>query len=473
MLASPELWNRIIKQVEGLSQCYLDSYRPLTLSFAKRLPLGEANITRRSAAMQNYVFVVDTNKQPLNPVPPARARELLTKQKAAVLRMYPFTIILKHAVENANPRPLTLKFDPGSKFTGIAILDGEDVIWAAELEHRGWQIKNALESRRSLRRSRRNRKTRYREPRFDNRKRKEEWLPPSLMHRVLTIEIWAKRLCRYAPITQLLMELVKFDTQAMQNPEIDGVEYQQGELAGYEVREYLLEKWRRKCAYCDKEGVPLQVEHIDPRSKGGSNRVSNLTISCERCNTKKGVKLIDEFLKKDPVRLMRIKRHAKQPLKDAAVVNAIRWALFRTLKNILPTATGTGGQTKYNRTRLEFPKEHWIDAACVGSVEKLNLITQQPLRIKATGWGTRQMCGTDKYGFPIRHREHKQIHFGFKTGDIVKAIVTSGKKVGEYVGRVLCRKSGSFDIVTGTGRVAGISHKYCKHIHKKDGYSYA
>jgi 5-methylcytosine-specific restriction endonuclease McrA len=291
--------------------------------------------------MQNHVFVIDTNKQPLNPIPPARARELLTKQKAAVFRMYPFTIILKRAVDNPNPKSLTIKLDPGSKFTGIAILDGESVIWAAELEHRGWQIKDSLESRRSLRRSRRNRKTRYRHSRFDNRKRSDGWLPPSLMHRVLTVETWVKRLCRYAPITQIAMELVKFDTQKMQNPEFDGVEYQQGELFGYEIREYLLEKWGRKCAYCDSLGVPLQVEHIHPRSKGGSNRVSNLTLSCERCNLKKGTKLVDELLKKDIPRLERVKQQAKQPLKDTAVVNSTRWALFRTLKNILPIVTGT------------------------------------------------------------------------------------------------------------------------------------
>lgn len=308
--------------------------------------------------MQNYVFVIDQNKQPLNPIPPARARELLTKQKAAVYRVYPFVIILKHAVNSPNPKPLTVKLDPGSRITGVAILDENKVIWCAELEHRGWQIKDALESRRSLRRSRRNRKTRYRQPRFNNRKRKEGWLAPSLMHRVLTIETWVKRLCCYAPITQIAMELIKFDTQKMQNPEIDGVEYQQGELAGYEVREYLLEKWGRKCAYCDKEGVPLQIEHIHPKAKGGSNRVSNLTLSCERCNTKKGTKFIDEFLKKDGSRLEKIQRQAKQPLKDAAAVNATRWELFRTLKNILPTTTGTGGQTKYNRTRLELPKQH-------------------------------------------------------------------------------------------------------------------
>lgn len=81
---------------------------------------------------------------------------------------------------------------------------------------------------------------------------------------------------------------------------------------------------------------------------------------------------------------------------------------------------------------------HKLDAACVGKIETIRLLTQQPLLIKCTGWGTRQMCGTNKYGFPTRHRARLQIHFGFRTGDIVKAVVTSGKKVGEYIGRGRC-----------------------------------
>jgi len=103
-------------------------------------------------------------KKPLNLVNPARARELLNKQKAAVFRVFPFTLILKTAIDNPTIKPLTLKLDPGSKYTGIALLYGENVIWCAELEHRGYQIKDALLSRRQLRRSRRNRKTRYRKP---------------------------------------------------------------------------------------------------------------------------------------------------------------------------------------------------------------------------------------------------------------------------------------------------------------------
>ncbi|BAY83155.1 HNH endonuclease [Calothrix parasitica NIES-267] len=421
---------------------------------------------------QNYAFLIDTNKQQLNPVTPKQARRLLEKGKAAVYRMYPFTLILKTAIDTPNIKPLTLKLDPGSKFTGIALLDGENVVWGAELEHRGYQIKDALLSRRQLRSSRRSRKARYREPRFDNRKRKENWLPPSLEHRILTTETWVKRLMRYAPITELWIEKVKFDMALMQNPDRRGVEYQQGELKGYQVREYLLEKWGRECTYCGKKDTPLQIEHIHPKSKGGSNRVSNLCLACEKCNQKKGNKLVEDFLKKKPDLLKKIKFQAKKPLKDAAAVNATRNKLAQVLSNLLPTKTATGAQTKYNRTRLNLPKQHWIDAACVGDVSNIKLFTNQPLKIKCSGHGTRQMCRTDKYGFPARYVPRFKFVKGFQTGDIVKAVVTTGKKVGEYIGRIATRSTGSFNISTRKKLVQGISYKYCKTIHKKDGYSY-
>jgi hypothetical protein len=261
--------------------------------------------------------------------------------------------------------------------------------------------------------------------------------------------------------------------QQLENPEISGVEYQQGTLCGFEVREYLLNKWDRKCAYCQVENVPLQVEHIQPKAKGGANRLANLCLACEKCNQKKGTQALEVFLSKKPDLLKQIQSQAKRPLKDAAAVNSTRWALFNRLKLTgLPVTTGSGGLTKFNRTRWALPKTHWLDAACVGVVEKLEVLVNKPLLIKCQGHGTRQMCGTDKYGFPTRHRSRSQIHQGFRTGDIVKAIVPNGKKIGSYVGRVLCRASGSFDLVAKSQRVSGISHKYCHSIHKKDGYAY-
>jgi 5-methylcytosine-specific restriction endonuclease McrA len=424
--------------------------------------------------MSNFAFVRDTNKQPLDPVPPGQARRLLKLGQAAVYLRYPFTIILKYAVNRPKTQPAQLKIDPGSKTTGLAIVQGNQVIWGAELTHRGQQIKNDLESRRNLRRHRRNRKTRYRKPRFFNRTRKPGWLPPSLESRVKNIVTWVNRICRYVPITGISQELVKFDLQAMQNPEISGKEYQQGELAGYEVREYLLEKWGRKCAYCGVENVPFEVEHIHPKSIGGSDRVSNLTLACHDCNQKKGNQDIRDFLSKKPDILSRILKQAKQPLKDATAVNSTRWALFQQLKQTgLPIEVSTGGRTKYNRTRLGLAKTHWLDAACVGNVEVLQVFTEQPLLIAAKGWGSRQMCTTNKYGFPVRHRTRCKKFFGFGTGDMISAILPSGKFAGAHVGRLTVRESGVFSMKTPLGKVSPVRHKYCKSIHRNDGYMYA
>jgi hypothetical protein len=209
--------------------------------------------------MSNFVLVIDGEKKPLSPCHPAVAKKLLKTGKAAIYRMYPFTIILKRVVEEPNAEPITIKIDPGSKVSGIALVQGVKVIWGAELQHRGQAIRKALQSRRAVRRGRHSRHTRYRKPRFSNRTRPAGWLAPSLLHRVQTTITWVKRLCRLAPITGVMQELVRFDMQGIENPEISGVEYQRGTLAGYEVREYLLEKWNRKCAYCGAEGVPLQI----------------------------------------------------------------------------------------------------------------------------------------------------------------------------------------------------------------------
>ena len=136
----------------------------------------------------------------------------------------------------------------------------------------------------------------------------------------------------------------------MENAEISGVQYQQGTLAGYELREYLLEKWGRKCTYCGKENIPLQIEHIVPRAKGGSNRVSNLCLACEKCNRAKGTKDIKDFLKKKPDLLKKILAQAKAPLRDAAAVNATRWELFRQVASF-----GIADRMRFWRTHQSAP----------------------------------------------------------------------------------------------------------------------
>ncbi len=420
----------------------------------------------------SFVFVLDTHQRPLNPIHPGQARRLLTRGSAAVWRRFPFTIILNGSLPQIAPAaPLRLKLDPGSKTTGVAVVNDAtgQVVFAAEVTHRGQQVHEALLARQAVRRSRRQRQTRYRPARFANRRRPAGWLPPSLKSRLANVLTWVARLRRLCPVGAISQELVRFDTQLLQDAEISGVTYQQGELAGYEVREYLLEKWDRHCAYCGVKGVPLQIEHIIPKARGGSNRVSNLTLACAPCNTAKGTQTADEFGHST------VQRQAKAPLKDAAAVNATRWALFHRLSAIgLPVEVGTGGRTKWNRSQRGLPKTHWLDAACVGASTPSRLLTRaiSPWQITATGHGNRQMCGTDRFGFPIRHRTRHKRFCGFQTGDIVQAVVTQGKKVGVYEGRVLVRASGFFDIRTTAGRVTGINARYCQPLHRTDGYTY-
>ena len=436
------------------------------------------------------VFVIDRRQAPLMPCSEKRARLLLARGRARVHRLIPFTIrLIDRAVAQSELQPLELKIDPGSKTSGLALVRNRDTVNAEtgeitatahvlnlfELIHRGVQISHALTARRQMRRRRRSANLRYRAPRFLNRKNKGKgWLAPSLQHRIDTTLSWVARLRSVAPITHLAQELVRLDMQQLENPEIAGVEYQQGELAGYEVREYLLEKWQRQCAYCDASTVPLQIDHIHPKARGGSNRVSNLTLACAPCNLRKAAQDVTQFLEKDPKRLTKIQAQAKRPLRDAAAVNATRWKLLNALKATgLPVRTGSGGLTKCNRSRLAIPKTHALDAVCVGQVDHVEQWQKPTLAIKVTGRGSYQRTRLNRFGFPRGYlTRQKRIH-GFQTGDRVKAIVTKGKKLGAYMGRVAVRASGSFNIQSAEGLVQGISHRYCTLIQRSDGYGYS
>lgn len=439
------------------------------------------------------VFVLDRKGRPLMPCSEKRARKLLDAGRVRVHRMLPFTIrLVDRRVEDSQLQPLRLSLDPGSKATGLCVARVEEVADAEtgemvapvmhivaliELVHRGQSIRDGLQRRAMLRRSRRGRKTRYRAPRFLNRAKPQGWLAPSLQHRVDTTAAWIRRLRRLAPITSLAQELARFDTQLMQaqaeGREIEGVEYQRGELAGFEVGEYLLAKWGRKCAYCDTQNVPLEKEHIIARSMGGSNRVSNLTLACRPCNQRKGSSSVREFLVKQPQRLARILAQAKAPLKDAAAVNATRWALLENLKATgLEVETGSGGRTKFNRVRLGIAKTHALDAACVGKVSDVRRPAQPTLQITCAGRGSRSRTRLNAHGFPRGQlMRGKSVH-GFRTGDMVRAVVPSGKKAGTHTGRVAVRATGSFNIQTPSGVVQGVGHRHCKVLMRGDGYGY-
>jgi 5-methylcytosine-specific restriction endonuclease McrA len=264
------------------------------------------------------VLVLDKRGKPLMPCTEKRARLLLKRGRARIHRLVPMVIrLIDRSQADSELQPLRVKLDPGSKTSGIALVRDTDsldtcsgeikgrstVLLLMELVHRGRQISESLSARRSMRRRRRGH-LRYRAPRYLNRGNKGRgWLAPSLQHRVDNSLAWIKRLRHWAPVSALSCEWVRFDTQALQNPEICGTEYQQGTLFGYEVREYLLEKWGHQCAYCEGRDVPLQVEHIRSKARGGSDRVSNLTLACQPCNQKKAALSIEDFLANHPSRL--------------------------------------------------------------------------------------------------------------------------------------------------------------------------
>lgn len=422
----------------------------------------------------NSVFVLDTDRKPLMPCRPARARRLLRDGKAAVYREQPFTIILNRRVD-PNPQSVEFKVDPGSKTTGMALVgsfpdQGRVVLWAANLAHRGQAIRARLDSRRSLRRGRRYRKTRYRAPRFLNRRRSNGWLPPSLQSRVDNVSAWYKRLLASVPIAECHIETVRFDTQKIQNPEVSGAEYQHGTLYGFELREYLLQKWGRKCAYCKQEGAPLEIEHIVPKSRGGSNRVSNLTLACCPCNQEKNNHTAAEF------GYPHIQAKAKAPLMDAAAVNATRYAIGNSIRSIgLPTSFWSGGRTKRNRTSQGYGKDHWIDAVCVGESGEQVLIPEhcRALQIKAIGRGTRQVVRVDRYGFPRGKAGRCKRVFGFQTGDLVRLSQPGGKYAGEHAGILASiRERGAFDIKAAIGKITASWRRFSL-VQRSNGYEYA
>ncbi|MUG97363.1 endonuclease [Scytonema sp. UIC 10036] len=442
--------------------------------------------------MTNSVFVLSKNGKILKPTTPVRARILQSQGKAKKLKLFPFTLILEKEVDENVELYLELRVDPGAKFTGISLVDlkKNEVVWAMELEHRGLAIKMELIKRAGVRRSRRSRKLRYRKKRFA-RKKPSGWLPPSLRHRLLTTETWIKRLLKVAPIKSIAIESVKFDLQKLENPDIESIEYQQGTLFGYTLREALLEHWGRECAYCGKTDVPLQIEHIHCRSRGGSERFSNFTLSCEKCNQKKGTKPVEQFLKNKPEILKKIKSHQKKSLSDAAAVNSTRKAIFEMAHQFgLPVISGNGASTKMIRIQSGLPKQHWLDSSCVGTDQIVKLRICQPLRVTCKGHGTRQVQRVNAKGFPAIASVKKNPITGKKevklvaknqkythatTGDYVICFLNQDRKhvkAGIYRARVKTPTEKGVEVLISGHRIA-VAQRHVKLIHCSDGYEYS
>ena len=418
------------------------------------------------------VIVIDKRKRPCNTISAAYARILLFTKQAVIHKRFPFTIRLRNDNAVLKNRRYTVKLDPGSKTTGVAITDNQDqVVMLAEIEHRGHIIKRNLDSRRAIRHFRRQRKTRYREARFLNRTKPEGWLAPSVKSRADNVINFVKKYKKFLNINKVMIENVSFDTAQMSSDtKLWGSDYQQGNLYNKNLREFIFSKTKGRCSYCGEKAE--EIDHIIPRSNGGTNSTNNLTPACRLCNEKKTNLSLKEFgklMNKDYSQL-----EPKKLPKDAAIVQSARNYMVKEITKIIPdTTTYDAWMTKYNRDQLGLPKQHYYDALSVGEIpSNFNFLTDKILQISAKGRGSRQMCRMDSYGFPRTSAKSSKTVKGFQTGDIVKAVVPSGSKAGEYFGRVAVRSRGSFDIKTKNGLVKDIGYKYCRLIQRGDGYSY-
>lgn len=418
------------------------------------------------------VFVLNRSKKPLDMISHAKARILLKNKQAVVHKVYPFTIRLKDNSAVSKDRSYTVKVDPGSRRTGIAITDNKDsVVMLAEIEHRGHFIKRDLDKRRSLRQARRQRKTRYRPARFLNRTKPKGWLAPSVKSRADNVVNFIRKYKKLINIDKVMIENVSFDVAQMTaGTKLCGSAYQQGPLYNTNLREFVFNKTKGRCSYCGAKAT--EIDHIIARANGGTDSTYNLTPACRSCNEKKSNLSLEDFGKLVGKNFSKLA--PKKLPKDAAIVQSARNYMIREISKLISnTTTHEAWMTAYNRDELGLPKEHYYDALSVGETPtKINFLTDKVLQISAKGRGSRQMCRVNKYGFPRASAKASKSVNGFQTGDIVKAVVTKGSKRGEYLGRVAVKSDGYFNIQTKSKTIEGINHKYFHLIQRGDGYLY-
>ena len=309
------------------------------------------------------VYVLDINGQPLMPTDRyGKVRHLLKENKAKVIKCCPFTIQLLYK-STPYTQLITLGVDAGSKHIGLSATTETKVLYESDVELRN-DIVGLLATRRENRRTRRNRKTRYRKPRFNNRvkTKKKGWLAPSIRQKINCHLTVIDKITKILPITKIITEVASFDIQKIKNPGIAGTDYQEGEQLGFwNVREYVLFRDGHTCQYChgkSKDKV-LNVHHIESRKTGG-NAPNNLITLCETCHTgyHKGTVILPTTIKRG------------MKFKDATFMGIMKWAFYNKLKEIyipqkIEVSLTYGYITKNTRIKYHLAKEHYIDARCI------------------------------------------------------------------------------------------------------------
>ena len=358
---------------------------------------------------QPRVPVISADGLPLIPCRPKRARVLLRDGRARKTWVNGnFAIrMLDRTLEESTVPEMTLGITPGSKVTGFAITQDQDetqerrIIHAMELELIGHIISMQL-SKRAGNRGNRHSRLRYRKPRFDNRRKPQDWLPPSIRHNLEQINKWTSTLTQLYPIFSIRISTAKFDIQLMENPDIQGEEYQYGTLYGWQLRAYVFHQNRHRCFYCGQRGKQLTLDHIIPKSRGGTGRVANLTAACKKCNDRKDSRLPEEFLKNRPDKLRQLldpeKRHS---YRDAGWMNIMMPFILENLAGLgIPVEQTNTALTSWNRKQMQLPKTHYHDAAILGNCQSLSGMPELVAHVRPSNGRRKRKANVVKNGTP-------------------------------------------------------------------------
>ena len=409
------------------------------------------------------VYVLNIDGQPLMPTNRhGKVRRLLNNGKAKVIKRCPFTIQLLYESTN-HTQPISLGIDAGSKTIGLSATTETKVLFEAKVTLRN-DIVDLLSTRREQRRTRRNRKTRYRKCRFQNRvhSKQKGWLAPSVENKISTHLTMVNKVHKILPITNIVVETAAFDTQLLKareegNPLPQGTDYQQGEQLGFwNVREYVLFRDNHTCQCCkgkSKDKI-LNVHHIESRKTGGDSP-GNLITLCETCHKKYHEGLLPKFKPK------------RQPsYRDSAFMGIMRWAFYNKLKKIYSNVSMTYGYiTKNTRIINGLGKDHHIDARCI-SGNPLAIPLKNVYLYKKVRCHNRQVHKKTilKGGYRKLNQAPKYV-FGYQLFD--KVLYNNQECF--IFGR---RSSGSFDVrlLDGTKLSAGVSYKKLSLLEKRKSY---
>ena len=317
------------------------------------------------------VYVQDIDGKPMMPTTRhGKVRRLLKANKATVVNLCPFTIQLTYKSTD-HKQPVTLGIDAGAKHIGFSATTEKEELFACETILRT-DIVDLLSTRSQNRRTRRSR-LRYRKPKFNNRvfSKKKGWVAPSVKQRIDSHLNEVNEIHKILPITKIVIEAAQFDTHKMKNPNISGIDYQNGEQLGFwNVREYVLFRDGHKCSYCKgkSKDLILNVHHIESRKTGGDSP-SNLITLCETCHKEYHKGNID----------LNVRRG--KSLCGAAIMGIMKWRLYDELKSRYSNVSMTFGYiTKYNRIKYGIEKSHTSDAFVISKNFNAKRIEYQYLK---------------------------------------------------------------------------------------------